>query len=140
MGNTIIERVFIYRIISFVIVVGIMIAILLFIRWSLKGDVRLKWIFSGCIFISVIVTTVLGISLSKIYLDIKNEDYVTYCGQYVERGGGQQELKTLVVYDESGKEIRLLRTGPSEKGLYKGTVVYGRRSRIVVEYDGISIE
>lgn len=135
--DTIIGQVFVRKIISSVIIVGIAIAILLFIRWALKDDVYFKWIYAISIAISIVVVAVMGISLSKIFLDIQNKDYVTYCGEYVERGGGQKDLKTVVVYDEQGNEIRLLRTGPSESGNYEGTVVYGRRSKIVVEYNGV---
>lgn len=137
MLDTIIGQVFVRRIISSVVIISIIIAILAFIRWALKDDVRFKWIFAISIVISVVVVTVLGIGLSKILFDIQNEDYVTYYGEYIERGGGQKDLKTVVVYDEQGNEIRLLRTGPSEKGTYEGTVVYGRRSKIVVEYNGV---
>lgn len=73
------------------------------------------------------------VSLFDIYLDIRNKDYITYIGEYEERGGGQTELKTVVVYDESGEEIKLLRTGKSKTGTYTGKVVYGKRSEIVVE-------
>ena len=135
--DTIIGQVFIRRIISSVVIIGMIVAILLFIRWALKDDARFKRIFAICIVVSIVVAAVLGIGLSRIYFDIKNQDYVTYCGEYVERGGGQKDLKTVVIYDEQGNEIRLLRSGPSEKGTYEGAVVYGRRSKIVVEYKGV---
>lgn len=134
MGSTIIERVFIYQIICAAAVVGGIIAILLFIRWALKGDAKFKRIFAISLAVAAVAAAIMGTELSKIYLDIKNQDYVTYCGEYVERGGGQRDLKTVVVYDEDGKEIRLLRTGPSKQGTFEGTVIYGRRSRVVVEY------
>lgn len=137
MWDTIIGQIFIRRIISIVVIASMIVSVLLFIRWALRDDIRFKWIFAICISASFIVMTILSIDLSKIYLDIKNEDYLTYYGEYIERGGGQKDLKTVVVYDESGKEIRLLRTGPGEKGTYEGTVVYGRRSKIIVKYDGI---
>ena len=134
--DTIIEQVLLQRIIITLILIALIIAILIFIRWALKDDSRFKLIFSISIVISIVITMVLGISLSKIVLDIHNEDYVTYQGEYIERGGGQKSLKTVVVYDDQGNEIRLLRTGSSEKGIFEGTVIYGRRSKIVVEYSG----
>ncbi len=134
--DTIIELVFVREIINSVVIVSIVVALLIFIRWALKEDVHFKWIFSISIAISVVVVAVLGIGLSRIFLDIQNEDYITYCGEYIERGGGQKDLKTIVVYDDHGNEIKLLRTGPSEKGTYEGTVVYGKRSKIVVKYSG----
>ena len=134
--DTIIEQVLLQRIISTVVVMALIIAILVFIRWALKDDGRFKLIFSISIAISIVITMILGIGLSKIVLDIQNEDYITYHGEYIERGGGQKSLKTVVIYDDQGNEIRLLRTGSSETGVFKGTVIYGRRSKIVVEYSG----
>ena len=134
--DSIIEQVFIQRIISTVIVIAIIVAILVFVRWALKDDKHFKLIFTFCIAVAIVTTLVLGISLSKIILDIQNEDYITYHGEYIERGGGQKSLKTVVVYDDQGKEIRLLRTGAGETGIYEGTVIYGRRSKIIVEYSG----
>lgn len=134
--NTIIEQVLLQRIISTVVIIALIIAILVFIRWALKDDGRFKLIFAISIAISIVITIVLGIGLSKIALDIQNEDYITYHGEYIERGGGQKSLKTVVVYDDQGNEIRLLRTGSSETGVFEGTVIYGRRSKIIVEYSG----
>ena len=115
------------------------IGLLIFIRWSLKEDVRFKRIFVAGIAISILVITLMVHNLSQTFLDIKNEDYITYHGEYIERGYSSNILKTVVVYDEQGKEIKLLRTGPSENGTYYGTVVYGKRSEIVVEYKGYKI-
>lgn len=134
--DTIIETVFVREIINSVVIVSMAVALLIFVRWALKETAQFKLIFSISIVIAVVIVAILGIGLSRIYLDIRNEDYITYCGEYIERGGGQKDLKTIVVYDDHGNEIRLLRTGPSEEGAYEGTVVYGKRSKIVVEYSG----
>lgn len=134
--DTIIEQVLLYAAISTAVVIALIIAILLFIRWALKDSARFKLIFSIGIAVSLLITIVMVIGLSNIVLDIQNEDYITYQGEYIERGGGQADLKTVVVYDEQGNEIRLLRTGASETGVFEGTVIYGRRSKIVVEYSG----
>lgn len=134
--DTIIEQVLLYAAISTAVVIALIIAILFFIRWALKDSARFKLIFSIGIAVSLLITIVMGIGLSNIVLDIQNEDYITYQGEYIERGGGQADLKTVVVYDEQGNEIRLLRTGASETGVFEGTVIYGRRSKIVVEYSG----
>ena len=87
--------------------------------------------------ITLITVVILGVGLSNIYLDIKEESYITYRGVYVERGGGQKDLKTVVIYDEDGNEIRLLRTGAGVSGEYEGVVIYGKRSQIIVQYSGI---
>lgn len=114
------------------------IGLLIFIRWSLKEDVRFKRIFATSIAISILVITIMVHNLSQTFLDIKNEDYITYYGEYIERGYSNT-LKTVVIYDNQGKEIKLLRSGPSENGTYYGTVIYGKRSEIVVEYRGYKI-
>lgn len=134
--DTIIAQVLLQRIISSVVVIALIIAILIFIRWALKDDRHFKLIFTISITISIVIMMVLGINLSKIVFDIQNEDYITYHGEYIERGGGQKSLKTVVVYDDQGNEIRLLRNGSGETGVFDGIVIYGRRSKIVVEYSG----
>ena len=138
--DTIIERAFLYEIISTAIIGAMIIALLIFIRWGLKDNKHFKLIFSISIAISFAVVTIMAISLSKIVLDIQNKDYITYHGEYIERGDDLQDnLKTVVVYDNQGNEIKLLRTGPSKKGgVYEGTVIYGKRSKIIVEYSGSS--
>ena len=136
--NTIIENVFLHNIIYFIIITSYIIGLLIFIGLRLKEDVRFKRIFTTSIAIATLVFTLMVHNLSQTFLDIKNEDYITYYGEYIERGGSN-ELKTVVVYDEQGKEIKLLRSGPSENGTYYGTVVYGKRSEIVVEYKGYKI-
>lgn len=75
-----------------------------------------------------------------IALDIRQEAFVTYQGDYVERGGGYRDLKTVVIYDENGREMKLLRAGQSKTGEYTGTVTYGKRSKIVVSYEGVPKE
>ena len=136
--NTIIEQVFLRNIISFIIITSMIIGLLIFIRWSLKEDVRFKRIFATSVAISILVITIMVHNLSQTFFDIKNEDYITYYGEYIERGYSNT-LKTVVVYDNQGKEIKLLRSGPSENGTYYGTVIYGKRSEIVVEYKGYKI-
>jgi len=136
MTDTIIELVFIRRVISAVVIVVGLIAVFIFIRWAVRAGACPKWSYAVCLFVSIIVVVILGVDLTKIHLDIKNEDYVIYHGEYIERGGGQKELKTVVVYDDAGKEIKLLRTGVSESVSYEGTVIYGRLSKIIVEYNG----
>ena len=134
--DSIIEQVFIYGIIGTVIAIAMIVATLVFVRWALKDNKHFKLIFTFCIAVAIVITMALGIALSKIILDMHNEDYITYNGEYIERGGGQKSLKTVVVYDDHGKEIKLLRTGAGETGVYEGTVIYGRRSKIIVKYSG----
>ena len=136
MEKTIIEQVFFRNLITTIIIFAAIIAIFFFVRWAIKNDTFPKWSYAVYFSLVFAIVLVLGIGLFRIHLDITNKDYIIYHGEYIERGGGQSELKTVVVYDESGKEVKLLRTGPSETGIYSGIVVYGKRSKIVVEYSG----
>ena len=134
---SIIETVFIRNIIMAVIIVLILGGVFFLIRLPIKWGTWPKWSYAIYAAVTLVVLTLLSINLMNIYLDIKEEAYITYQGNYIERGGGQRDLKTVVVYDTDGREIRLLRTGMSKTGEYIGTVVYGKRSKIVVEYNGI---
>ncbi len=137
MFDTMIGKVFARDIFLTVVVTVLLIGTLSFIWWGLKESKHFKLIIAASIAVVVIVISIMSIELVQIYLDIKNEDYITYQGEYIERGGGSQDLATVVVYDENGKEVRLLSWGPKKKGTFEGTVVYGKRSKIVVECNGI---
>lgn len=68
------------------------------------------------------------------HCDIQEEAFISYQGDFIHRGGSQRGLKTIVIYDDSGKEIKLF-SGNIEldPGNYTGTVVYSQRSKIVVQ-------
>ena len=70
--DTIIERAFLYEIISTAIIGAMIIALLIFIRWGLKDNKHFKLIFLISIAISFAVVTIMAIRLSKIVLDIQN--------------------------------------------------------------------
>lgn len=136
MEKSIIEQVFFRNFIITTIVVCALAGIFILVRYAVENGVWPNWsylIWSG---VTLVIVVALGVGLANIYLDIKEESYITYNGIYIERGGGQRELKTVVIFDSDGKEIRLLRNGASETGEYVGVVVYGRRSKIIVEYSG----
>lgn len=133
MLDTYIEKMLAYEIANTIVILVMIAAILIFTIWALKGDRRFKLIVSVTVVVSIVMTAAMGIELSEIILDMKNEDYITYNGEYIQRSGGLRGLTTVAVYDDQGKEIRLLRTGLSETGVYEGTVIYGKRSKVVVE-------
>lgn len=136
MGSTIIEQVLIRNLIITIVILAAVIAIFFFIRWAIQNNTFPKWSYAIYFSLTFVVMLALSVGLVRIHLDITNKDYITYHGEYIERGGGQAELKTVVVYDASGKEVKLLRTGPSETGTYNGTIIYGKRSKIIVQYSG----
>lgn len=140
MDQSIIEQVFLRRLVETALIVVALIGVFFFIRWAVREAVLPKWSYFVWAFVSLIIVVVLSMGICHIVLDMTEKDYITYQGSYIERGGGQQDLKTVVVYDEEGNEIRLLRNGASETGEFEGTVVYGKRSKIVVEYSGVPKE
>jgi len=136
MENSIIEQVFVLRIIETIIIMCMLIAIFFLIRFAVKNSIFPKWSYLIWAMIVVIVAILLGHGLINIHLDIKEEAYVTYRGVYEERGGGARELKTIAFFDDNGKEIKLFHNNLSETGLYDGTIVYGKRSKVIVWYSG----
>ena len=75
-----------------------------------------------------------------LHYDIKEESFVVYQGEFINRGGSQGGLKTIVIYDDSGREIKLLSGNIGlDIGSYTGKVVYGQRSKIVERISTISI-
>lgn len=136
MDAIIIDNMLVYEIVNTVIILAMIVAAFMFTVWAVKGEKRFKLVISITIAVSVIMMASMGIELTEVILDMKYEDYITYSGEYIQRGGGSKGMTTVVVYDDQGKEIKLLRTGPSETGVYEGTVIYGRRSKVVVKFTG----
>lgn len=132
MLDTYIEKMLAYEIANTIVILVMIAAILIFTIWALKGEKRFKLIISITVAVSIITMASIGTELTEVVLDMKYEDYITYNGEYIQRGG-LRGLTTVAVYDDQGKEIRLLRTGTCETGVYEGTVIYGKRSKVVVE-------
>ena len=109
--------------------------------WLAKLSVELKhwpkWCYVGCAIVSIVITFIAWKEPISICLDMAAEDYIIYQGDYTERGPLSEGLVSVVfVYDENGDEIRLTRTGAYQKGECNGVVVYGKRSKVIVEYSG----
>lgn len=112
-----------------------LILLLVVLKLSLVDVKSSKLIITSAVIVSIIIMGYLGKGLLDIQQDIYKKDFIQYEGEYIHRNGGQREYKTVVIFDENGKEIRLLRSGPFEdEGRFKGEVVYGKRSKIVVSY------
>lgn len=140
MTDTIINNYFIEDVFKFTELIVIYSVIFALVIWGYRDYKHFKKILVICILIPVVMLTVFYAHISKVYLDMKNEDYITYNGEYIQRSGGLRGLTTVAVYDDQGKEIRLVRTGTCETGVYEGTVIYGRRSKVIVEYSGTPID
>ena len=139
---SLIERVFYGRICETAIITILFLVILVGVIYAVKHKYFPKWSIPICL-AGALVVAGLWLSVYNIHLDIKEEAYVTYEGVYARRGGGMRDLKTIAVYDAEGREIRLFCSGygwVEENGEYDGKVVYGKRSKIVAEYDGTLIE
>ena len=139
---SLIEHVFHRRIVETTFITILFLVILVAVIYAVKHKLFPKWSIPVCL-VGALVVGGLWLSVYNIHLDIKEEAYVTYEGVYSRRGGGMRDLKTIAVYDADGREIRLFCSAygwVEENGEYDGKVVYGKRSKIVVEYDGTFIE
>ncbi len=102
-------------------------------RWRVVFAVSLSAFFLS--------TALLANNTLTVYSDIQNKDYITYHGEYKELEGSMRELcHVLIPCDESGKTVKLVRIGYGDAGTYVGTIVYGRRSHVIVEYSGERIK
>ena len=93
MWDTGIEQVFARRIVITAVIVGIVIAGLLFVRWALKADPHFKRIFAVWIAISALVVAVLGVDLSKIVLDIQKKGLCNLSRRVRRARRGTKELE-----------------------------------------------
>ena len=138
MTDTIINNYFIEDVFKFTELIVIFSVIFALVIWGYRDHKHFKKLLAICILIPVVMLTVFYAHISKVYLDMKYEDYITYCGEYVDCGarGNDTFGSVVMIYDEQGREIRLEKTGRSDKGTYTGTVIYGKRSKVIVEYSG----
>ena len=132
--NSSITGVFYYQLISTIFVLLSCAAMFFYVRMEVKFGKRPKWLFVIWAAATIIIAYFTIKSTVDLHCDIKEESYISYQGEFINRGGDLRELKTSVIYDESGKEIKL-HTGTTglDIGNYTGRVVYGRRSRVVVQ-------
>lgn len=135
-----IRGVYYNRLISTVIILAVCVAMFFVVRMAVKIPKWPKWIYAiwavGTIFIAVF--TIKGVM--DLHYDIKEESFVVYQGEFINRGGSQRGLKTIVIYDDSGREIKLFSgTVGLDTGSYTGKVVYGQRSKIVERISTTSI-
>ena len=143
MGDTGIERVLFRRTFEGIEILILMIVILVLICWGLRGIRHYKKLVALSIVLAIAITSYLGYDYAQICLDLKYKDYITYQGEIIDRSGGMHQLSTVVIYDSSGKEIKLWNSGDVGEETYQwygdthyiGTVIYGRRSKTVVTCD-----
>lgn len=129
-----ITAVFYYRLISTIFVLLLCAAMFFYVRMEVKFGKRPKWLFVIWAAATIIIAYFTIKGTVDVHCDIKEESFISYQGDFIDLSGGQKELTTIVIYDESGKKIKLI-TGNSGlySGNYTGRVVYGRRSRVVVQ-------
>lgn len=82
--------------------------------------------FSFCIVFAVYIIATISIH----YMDMKNEDYMIYVGEF-EKDHGRE-----FVFLNDDKSTRLINRSETflEKGYYSGTIVYAKRSKYVLSY------
>ena len=143
MYKTGIEHVLFRRTCEGTVLLILMIVIVVLVCWMLSDLRHYKKLVALSIVLFIAITSYLVYDYTQIYLDLKYEDYITYQGEIIDRSGGMYKLSTVIIYDSSGKEIRLLNSGDVGEETYQwygdthymGTVIYGRRSHVVVSCD-----
>ena len=129
-----ITRIFYYQLISTIFVLLSCAAMFFYVRMEVKFGKRPKWLFVIWAAATIIIAYFTIKGTVDLHCDIKEESFISYQGDFINRGGDLRELKTIVIYDESGKEIKLHSGNIGlYSGNYTGRVVYGRRSKIVVQ-------
>ena len=96
------------------------------------------------VFVILIGTIVaVGINIVSIRLDISEETYVTYEGEFwvedTNYGRGGPSVKLIFQNDKKAKMYKVngyLDSYFEEKNAYSGYVVYSKRSKIIVDWDG----
>lgn len=134
MDLSFITRVFYNRLFSTILILIGCIAGFFFIRIAVKFGKWPKWTFAIWAVCTILIACFTIKGVVDLHCDIKEESFVSYQGDFMNRGGSQRDLKTIVIYDDSGREMRLLSGNIGlDTGNYTGIVVYGRRLKIVVQ-------
>ena len=143
MYKTGIEHVQFARTFQLVIYLILMIVIVVLVCWGYRGIRHYKKLVALSFVLFIAIASYLIYDYAQICLDLKYKDYITYQGEIIDRSGGMHKLSTVVIYDDSGKEIKLWNSCDVGKETYQwygdthymGTVIYGRRSHVVVTCD-----
>ena len=103
---------------------------------------RWRVVFAVSLLAFFVSTALLANETLLIYADIQNKDYITYHGEYEVKQSSSSRVwySVFIRRDESGKTVKLASVGSSDGGTYEGTIVYGRRSNVIVEYSGEKIQ
>ena len=111
MYKTGIEHVLFCRTLRLVMIMIFVVVIIFLVCWGLRGIRHYKKLVALSIVLSIVITSYLVYDYTQIYLDLKYEDYITYQGEIIDRSGGMHKLSTVIIYDSSGKEIKLFNSG-----------------------------
>ena len=118
--------------ITIAFVIGIIVIGVLLLR-LIKSDILPKWTLS-ILLIGLVLLAAGSVKTINIYIDMRNESYVVYHGNYYQRHQGYEDSYYQTTLLDGDKEINLLShfTLTQNTGEYYGYVVYGKRSKIVV--------
>ncbi len=88
-----------------------------------------NWMVIAWFTFSIVFSMYISWTISMFYLDIKNEDPVTYQGQF------EKDYTRDFVFLSDEKTTRLRNTSQTflQKGQYVGTVIYSKRSKCVLD-------
>ena len=104
--------------------------------WRSTGLLLIGWY---VVIAGVVGFLMQGFHTINIALDLSEESYVTYTGDFRwSEQEGKSAMDRAVLSDEEITVSSLWDTYPLHTGDYTGKIVYSRRSKIVVEMDTIS--
>lgn len=120
------------RILPFIV---LLVYLLVKIHKLTKKDVTVRIVCSLIIiFILIIPIIIVSVDIFEICLDVKNESYIVYSGDYEQTGPASSGMESYVSLIDSDINVRCPR-GRCSEGKYNGYVVYLERTKIVIYHD-----
>lgn len=113
------------------IVLGLIISIfgLCFFK-KIDSDVIDNWMIIVWFSLSIAFVVYIFVTISIHYVDIKNEDYVIYTGEFEK----DQTREFIFLNDEDSTRLKNRNETFLDTGHYSGIIVYSKRSKYVLSY------
>ena len=124
------------RILPFIV---LLVYLLIKIYKITKKNVKIRIICSLIITLIIIIPIIsVSVDIFEIYLDVKNEAFIIYSGDYEQTGPASSGMESYVSLIDSDVNVRCPR-GRCSEGKYNGYVVYLERTKIVI-YHGETLD
>lgn len=109
-----------------------MIVCIIILFWLKKEKVVPMWAISIILVVFIVISCGTNYEIVNIYLDRKNESYITYYGNYRQINEGYDSAFQTTTLLDGKKKTLSSHYSITNNGDYVGYVVYGKRSEIVV--------